>query len=193
MTDQSTGEELGITELVKAETSYFYGSSASRVQNIQTAASKFHGLMVAPGETFSMATALGDITLDNGYAEAMIIIGGQTIKGVGGGVCQVSTTLFRTAFFSGFPIVERYADAYRVYYYEKVAGNHIDFRPGRAGCNRIRAPGRFQIQKRYPLLAAHGNLCQPGFQQHHLEILFQIGWTQSRLDYHRPDKYCQCS
>ena len=126
VTDQSTGEELGITELVQAETSYFYGSSASRVQNIQTAASKFHGLMVAPGETFSMATALGDITLDNGYAEAMIIIGGQTIKGVGGGVCQVSTTLFRTAFFTGFPIVERYAHAYRVYYYEKVAGNRID-------------------------------------------------------------------
>jgi vancomycin resistance protein YoaR len=87
--------------------------------------------MVAPGETFSMATALGDITLDNGYAEALIIVGGQTIAGVGGGVCQVSTTLFRAAFFSGMPIVERYAHAYRVYYYEKVAGNRID--PSLAG------------------------------------------------------------
>ena len=89
------------------------------MQNIETAASKFHGLLVAPGETFSMASAIGDITLDNGYAEALIIIGGQTIKGVGGGVCQVSTTLFRTAFFAGFPIVERYAHAYRVGYYEQ--------------------------------------------------------------------------
>lgn len=126
VTDQSTGESLGIREQVRSETSYFYGSSQSRVQNIATAASKFHGLLIAPGETFSMASAIGDITLDNGYAEAMIIIGGQTIKGVGGGVCQVSTTLFRTAFFAGFPIVERYAHAYRVYYYEKVAGNRID-------------------------------------------------------------------
>jgi vancomycin resistance protein YoaR len=126
VTDQSTGEQLGIKELIHAETSYFYGSNASRVQNIQTAASKFHGLLVAPGETFSMASAIGDITLDNGYAEALIIIGGQTLKGVGGGVCQVSTTLFRTAFFSGFPIVERHAHAYRVYYYEKVAGNRIN-------------------------------------------------------------------
>lgn len=124
--DATSGEELGITELVHAETSYFYGSGASRVQNIETAASKFHGLLVAPGETFSMASALGDITLDNGYAEALIIIGGQTIKGVGGGVCQVSTTLFRTAFFAGFPIVERHAHAYRVYYYEKVSGNRIN-------------------------------------------------------------------
>lgn len=126
VTDQSTGEELGITELVHAETSYFYGSGSARVQNIQTAASKFHGLMVAPGETFSMAAALGDITLDNGYAEALIIVGDQTIAGVGGGVCQVSTTLFRAAFFAGMPIVERHAHAYRVYYYEKVAGNRVD-------------------------------------------------------------------
>jgi vancomycin resistance protein YoaR len=126
VTDQATADSLGIHELLHAETSYFYGSNSARVQNIQTAASKFHGLLVAPGETFSMASAIGDITLDNGYAEALIILGGQTIKGVGGGVCQVSTTLFRTAFFSGFPIVERHAHAYRVYYYEKVAGNRID-------------------------------------------------------------------
>jgi vancomycin resistance protein YoaR len=126
--DQSTGEELGIRELIRAETSYYYGSSAARVQNIKASASEFHGLLIAPGQTFSMASALGDITLDNGYAEALIIVGGQTVKGVGGGVCQVSTTLFRTAFFSGFPIVERHAHAYRVYYYEKVSGNRIDTR-----------------------------------------------------------------
>jgi len=126
VTDKSTAESLGITELIHAETSYFYGSSSARVQNIQTAASKFHGVLVAPGETFSMASQIGDITLDNGYAEALIIIGGQTITGVGGGVCQVSTTLFRTAFFTGFPIIERHAHAYRVYYYEKVAGNRIN-------------------------------------------------------------------
>lgn len=103
VSDTMTGEQLGVTELVHAETSYFRGSSSSRVQNITAAASKFHGLMVAPGETFSMASAIGDITLDNGFAEALIIVGGQTIKGVGGGVCQVSTTLFRGAFFAGFP------------------------------------------------------------------------------------------
>ncbi len=126
MNDQTRGEDIGVRELVHSETSYFYGSGSSRVQNIQAAAAKFHGLMVAPGEIFSMASAIGDITLDNGFAEALIIVGGQTVKGVGGGVCQVSTTLFRAAFFSGFPIVERHAHAYRVYYYEKVVGNSIN-------------------------------------------------------------------
>ena len=75
-----------------------------------------------------MASAMRDITLDNGYAEAVIIVGDRSLKGVGGGVCQVSTTLFRTAFFAGLPIVERHAHAYRVYYYEQTAnGYNSDF------------------------------------------------------------------
>lgn len=116
--DDATGEQLGITELVSSHTSYFYGSSSERIQNITTAAGQFHGLLVPPGATFSMGDALGDVSLDNGYAEALIIFGNRTIQGVGGGVCQVSTTLFRTVFFGGFPVEERYPHAYRVGYYE---------------------------------------------------------------------------
>jgi vancomycin resistance protein YoaR len=119
VTDDATGEELGITELVHQETSYFFGSAPARVQNIRASAARYHGLLIAPWETFSMAQALGNISLDNGYAEAPIIFGGQTIQGIGGGVCQVSTTLFRAAFFAGFPIVERHAHSYRVGYYEQ--------------------------------------------------------------------------
>lgn len=126
VTDEATADQLGITELIHSEVSYFYGSGTERIQNITAGASRFHGLLVAPGETFSMASALGDINLDNGFAEALIILGGRTIKGVGGGICQVSTTLFRAAFFSGFPIVERHAHAYRVAYYEKTASNQIN-------------------------------------------------------------------
>ncbi len=118
VTDDMTGEELGITEKVSERTTYFYGSDAARIQNIETAAAQFHGLLIPPGETFSMAQALGNVSLENGYAEALIIYGDQTIQGVGGGVCQVSTTLFRTVFFGGFPIEERHAHAYRVGYYE---------------------------------------------------------------------------
>ncbi len=124
--NEVTGEQLGITQLVHSETSYFYGSSPDRVQNITIAAAQFHGLLVAPGETFSMASAIGDISLDNGYAEAIIIYGNQSIKGVGGGVCQVSTTLFRAAFFTGFPIPVRHAHAYRVSYYEMISGGRIN-------------------------------------------------------------------
>jgi vancomycin resistance protein YoaR len=116
--DSATSEQLGITELVSSHTSYFYGSSAARIQNITTAAAQYHGILIPPGATYSMGDALGDVTLDNGYAEALIIYGDRTIEGVGGGVCQVSTTLFRTVFFGGYPVIERYPHAYRVGYYE---------------------------------------------------------------------------
>jgi vancomycin resistance protein YoaR len=116
--DDATAEELGIREPVSIVSTYFSGSGTARAHNVETAASAFHGVLVAPGETLSMAEILGDISLDTGYAEALIIYGDRTIKGVGGGVCQVSTTLFRAAFFGGYPIVERYSHAYRVRYYE---------------------------------------------------------------------------
>lgn len=126
VTDQATGESLGITELVHAQTSYFYGSSGARIFNISLAASKMHGVLIAPGATFSTGSQLGEVSEETGYKEGLIIFGDSTIEGVGGGVCQVSTTLFRTAFFAGFPITERHSHAYRVSYYEKDAGNHID-------------------------------------------------------------------
>jgi len=129
--DTATGAELGVTQEVISYTTYFYGSSSERIQNIVAASEQFHGVLVAPGETFSMGNALGDVSLENGFAEALIIYGGRTIKGVGGGVCQVSTTLFRAVFFAGFPVVERYSHAYRVSYYEKNASNDID--PNMAG------------------------------------------------------------
>ena len=126
VSDYSSARELGITDLLHQESSYFYGSDQARIHNIETAANQFHGLLIPPGETFSMADAMGEISLDNGYSEALIIYNGKTIEGIGGGVCQVSTTLFRTVFFSGFPIVERHPHAYRVSYYEKVSGNKRD-------------------------------------------------------------------
>ena len=126
VTDDTTAEELGITELIREEISYFYGSDPPRVQNIAASSASFHGLLIAPGETFSMVQALDDISLDNGYAEAPIIFGGRTIQGIGGGVCQVSTTLFRAAFFAGFPIDERHPHSYRVGYYEQRSNGNRD-------------------------------------------------------------------
>lgn len=124
--DDATAEQLGIKEAVSVYTSYFYGSSSERIQNIQLASARFHGLLIPPGATLSMAEVLGDVSLDTGYAEAWIIYGDRTIKGVGGGVCQVSTTLFRAAFFGGFQIDERYSHAYRVGYYEQTASGGYD-------------------------------------------------------------------
>ena len=98
--------------------SEFAGSSASRVHNIVTAASKLHGYVIQPGETFSFLEALGPITRKAGYHTSLVIWGDRTIWGIGGGVCQVSTTVFRAAFWAGLPIAERHPHSYRVSYYE---------------------------------------------------------------------------
>ncbi len=111
-------ESLGIKELVVEATTYFKGSSESRVRNIALAASKFHGVIVPPGGIFSFNQHLGAVTKENGFDESLIIQGNRTSVGLGGGVCQVSTTAFRAAFFGGFELVERWAHGYRVGWYE---------------------------------------------------------------------------
>lgn len=78
-----------------------------------------------------MGQTLGDVSLNSGFAEALIIYGNRTITGVGGGVCQVSTTLFRTVLNAGFPVVERVPHAYRVSYYEETSSGTSD--PNLAG------------------------------------------------------------
>ncbi|HEC24239.1 MAG TPA: hypothetical protein ENI95_15120 [Chloroflexi bacterium] len=124
--DTATAEELGITELISSATTYFRGSSSARRHNIQTAASRFHGLVIKPGQEFSFNEYLGDVSLDSGFEEALIIYNGRTIGGVGGGTCQVSTTAFQAAFYAGFPITERWPHGYRVGYYEVGEGPGMD-------------------------------------------------------------------
>jgi len=121
-----TAAELGIIENVVTAQTYFAGSAAARVTNISVAASKLHGIIVKPGEVFSLGAHLGNVDLNEGYAEALIIANGRTIEGVGGGVCQVSTTAFRAAFYGGYPILERWPHAYRVGYYERGFGPGLD-------------------------------------------------------------------
>jgi len=114
--------ELGIRELVSKATTSFKGSSAARVKNIKRAAAQFHGLVIPPGEIFSFNRYLGKVTAANGYEDSLIIWGDRTRIGIGGGVCQVSTTAFRAAFWGGYEIIERHAHGYRVHWYEPPLG-----------------------------------------------------------------------
>ncbi len=110
---------FGIKELVGRGYSEFQGSIPGRIHNVELAASRINGVLIAPGETFSFVNAIGDISAATGYQSAYIIKDGRTVLGDGGGVCQVSTTLFRAALDAGLPIPERHPHAYRVHYYEE--------------------------------------------------------------------------
>lgn len=122
----ATATELGITELLTETTTWFYGSSDARKHNIARSAANFYGIVVAPGEEFSFNKYLGSISEADGYEQGFIIIGGQTVEGIGGGVCQVSTTLYQTAFNAGFPITERWPHGYMLGYYNDGEGPGMD-------------------------------------------------------------------
>ncbi|OGO06716.1 MAG: hypothetical protein A2Y73_02895 [Chloroflexi bacterium RBG_13_56_8] len=115
-------EALMPLQLISEGQTGFSGSTASRLQNIRVATSRFHGLTVPPEATFSFLQNLGLVTVANGYTESWIIYLDRTILGPGGGVCQVSTTCFRAAFWGGYPIVERWPHSYRVSWYEPPLG-----------------------------------------------------------------------
>src|SRR5205814_1061367 len=109
---------LGIKELIGTGNTSFKGSSQERATNIKVAAQYLNGAVVPPGDTFSFLDAVAPITLDRGYVEGYVIAAERTQRGVGGGVCQVSTTVFRAAFWSALDITERHQHAYRVSWYE---------------------------------------------------------------------------
>jgi vancomycin resistance protein YoaR len=115
--DASKIGEMGIKELVAAGTTYFRGSSVARIHNIEVATEKFVGIVIPPGEIFSFNKTVADVSAANGFEDSAIIWGDQTMVGVGGGVCQVSTTVFRAALNAGLPIVERYNHGYVVSWY----------------------------------------------------------------------------
>lgn len=120
--DTASAEELGIVDLVATGESYFIGSPSGRDHNIRLSAKAFDGLVIGPGETFSFLHHLGEVTEEVGYDLAFITAGEQLAMGVGGGICQVSTTVYRAAFWGGYPITERWAHSQRISYYELRGG-----------------------------------------------------------------------
>lgn len=122
----SSVNNLGISELIGRGVSYFAGSIPGRIHNITVASSKINGVLVPPGNVFSFNETVGDISAASGYQQAYIIKGGRTVLGDGGGVCQVSTTLFRAVLNAGLPVIERWAHAYRVHYYEENSQMGLD-------------------------------------------------------------------
>ncbi len=117
---------LGIVEVIGQGVSHYAGSIPNRAHNVALAASKINGILIAPGEVFSFNKAIGNIDRYTGYKEAYVIQGGKTVLGDGGGVCQVSTTLFRAVLNTGLPVEERYGHAYRVGYYEQQSAPGLD-------------------------------------------------------------------
>lgn len=111
---------LNITSLVGEGTSKFTGSPAHRIHNIGVGAKRFDNLLIAPGASFSFVAHLGDVDATTGYLPELVIKGTKVIPEYGGGLCQVSTTLFRAAIYGGLQIDERKNHSFAVHYYSPI-------------------------------------------------------------------------
>ncbi len=113
----SDRERLGLRELVGEGHTNFAGSPKNRIYNIRRALEQFQDIIIAPNEEFSFVKYLGDVDGEHGYLPELVIKNNQTTPEFGGGICQVSTTVFRAAIYSGMKITARRNHAYPVRYY----------------------------------------------------------------------------
>jgi vancomycin resistance protein YoaR len=108
---------LKITDLIGEGKSNFRGSPKNRIFNIKVATERFNGILISPGEEFSFVKTLGPVDGEHGYLPELVIKNNKTEPEFGGGICQVSTTTFRAAIYSGLEITARRNHAYPVSYY----------------------------------------------------------------------------
>jgi vancomycin resistance protein YoaR len=128
-----TIDKYNIKHLIGLAQTNFAGGSLDRQHNIEVGVTKISGVLIAPGEEFSTVKAIGDITEEAGFVKEYVINQNQTVKELGGGLCQLATTLFRTALSAGLPITERVSHKYVIPYYgpgvdATIYGPHPDFR-----------------------------------------------------------------
>ncbi len=110
---------MGIGGRISTYTTTYDSSNKPRVNNIHTLGDALDGKLVPPGGTFSFNKAVGERTAEKGYQEANAIVNGKLVPQLGGGICQVGTTMFNAVFLSGLPVVERHNHSFYISHYPK--------------------------------------------------------------------------
>ncbi len=117
-----TGEELRsalFRDRLGSQTTFYTSSSDNRINNINLAASKLDGLVLMPGEVFSYNDTIGQRTEEAGFLEAGAYQDGQVVEEIGGGICQVSSTLYMATMYANLETVSRTEHYFRVAYLEQ--------------------------------------------------------------------------
>ncbi len=115
-------DDLGIKTKISTATTSFAKSPNNRRHNIKVGADIFHGVLIKPDEVFSFNKTLGKVSAAQGFLPELVIKEDRTEPELGGGLCQVSTTIFRAALNAGLPVTERTNHKFRVSYYEPPVG-----------------------------------------------------------------------
>lgn len=164
-TSLESTNSLGIREKIGFGDSYYQHSIPSRIRNVSLATSRVNDLIVPPGKEFSFNKSLGEVSRATGFEPAYIIRNGITELGDGGGVCQVSTTLFRSVLNAGLKVSLRLPHSYRVSYYEldrkpgidaTVYAGNVDFRFVNDTPNHILIHGEADSKNLYMFYTIYG-------------------------------------
>lgn len=130
---RKAGKFVVIKDVLGTYTTEYGGSPYGRKVNVANGASKINGSIVYPGETLSVYKTVSPFTKENGYALAGSYENGQTVQTYGGGICQVSTTLYNAVIRAELKIVERFPHSMTVHYVPRsadaaIAGTHKDMK-----------------------------------------------------------------
>lgn len=123
--------QRGVLWHVSTGTSSYAGSPAFRAKNILVGADKLDNFFIAPGHVFDFNKEVGQIDASTGFVKGFVIAGGTLTKEDGGGICQVSTTIFRALYQAGLPVTERHEHSHRVKYYDPVGYEATVYAPSK--------------------------------------------------------------
>ena len=120
-----------IKDVLGSYTTYYQGDSG-RMKNVETATAFINGTLLMPGETLDVDAMIRPYTEENGYAMAAEYSGGKVVQGMGGGICQVSTTLYNTVLYAELEVIQRYPHSMTVGYVDlsrdaAISGDVKDF------------------------------------------------------------------
>ncbi|HBV95726.1 MAG TPA: vanomycin resistance protein VanB [Desulfotomaculum sp.] len=148
--------DMGVDGLLASYTTTFNQADADRSYNIKIAALALDGIIIPPAEVFSFNGVVGSRSTEAGYKNAKVIINNELVDGLGGGVCQVSTTLYNAALLADMEIVDRVNHSIPVAYVPPgrdatVADNYLDFRfknntPHHIYMKTLVSPGRITVK-----------------------------------------------
>ncbi|MFZ5645716.1 MAG: VanW family protein [Bacillota bacterium] len=147
---------LGVDGILASFTTTFNQKDTDRSYNVKTAASALEGMLIKPSEVFSFNEVVGPRSTEAGYKNAKVIINNELVDGLGGGVCQVSSTLYNVVLLANFEIIDRANHSIPVAYVAPgrdatVTDNYLDFRfknttPNHVYIKTLIGPGRITIK-----------------------------------------------
>lgn len=141
---ENTTTETTTEEEIATYSTKLSGSSENRLTNIRISCKKLNGTVVNNGDTFSFCNTVGPSTVEEGYKEAPVIVNGEKVQGLGGGNCQISSTLYNAVLaVPNLKVVERHEHGREVHYVPEgkdaaVSYGSVDFKFKNETGNRIK-------------------------------------------------------